>query len=219
MNTEVNQGIQAKAALAEKAGGATMKLFSVQSVVKSYRGCRNVHIAWFIERGESKPHRPYAELIKDYDPSSWECQQYTEGAIDDMFTEEEAVQLKEYLERANGDQATTTIHEVELPIEKLEMSPGAMPAGGGCDFLMLFKRAGYPLPFEVWGYFDLRHCESLDGSDVYHHQAPDSRVNSAEEIMAIAIRARRNTINADVVALCDWVLATARHGTDDVGVR
>jgi hypothetical protein len=55
--------------------------------------------------------------------------------------------------------------------------------------------------------------------------APAGRVKSADEITAIAIRVRRNTINADLIALCDWVLAAAvdaasrlrLHGGGDPG--
>jgi hypothetical protein len=32
---------------------------------------------------------------------------------------------------------------------------------------MLDKTPGYPLPFEVWGYYDLVGCELLNGSNVY----------------------------------------------------
>jgi hypothetical protein len=171
MNTEVNPSIPAKVALAEKAGRATMKLFRVKSVVKSYDGCRNVPFSWFIERGKSRPHRPYGELIENYDRSN-ERISYAEAAVDELFTLEQAEQLKDYLDREFGDGGANTniITEATLPMPNNTMGVGSIPVGGGDDFYMLDKTPGYPLPFKVQGYFNLVGCKLEDGSDVYRHR-------------------------------------------------
>ena len=71
-----------------------------------------------------------------------------------MFAPEEAEMLAEYLRGYYDDEPA--IHEEELPIEGGRMGPGSIPVGGPQGFYMLDKTPGYPLPFEVWGYFDLR---------------------------------------------------------------
>jgi hypothetical protein len=49
--------------------------------------------------------------------------------------------------------------------------------------------------------------------------APRPPSKSTDEITAIALRVRRNTTNADVVALCDWVLAAARYEANALGAH
>jgi hypothetical protein len=64
----------------------------------------------------------------------------------------------------------TTMTEVEFPVPANVMGIGAIPVGGGDDFLMVYERPNYPLPFKVMAYFNLVGCELIDGSDVYHHR-------------------------------------------------
>jgi hypothetical protein len=139
-----------------------MKLFCVNSVVKSFNGCRDVPFSWFIVFDIDRPRRPYAELIRNYDPSD-EHIGYAEDAVDELFTLEQAEQLKDYLdcEFSDGGENTNTIMEVTLPMSSV---------GGGDDFYMLDKTPGYPLPFKVQGYFNLVGCDLEDGSDTYRHR-------------------------------------------------
>jgi hypothetical protein len=46
-----------------------MKLYSVRTTVKEYSGCKNVIFTWF-RHAMPQGRRPYADLIKDYDPES-----------------------------------------------------------------------------------------------------------------------------------------------------
>ena len=144
-----------------------MRLYHVSTIAKEYHGCRDVAFDWFrCERGEP---RPYAELIENYDPG--DDMGYAEGAIDEMFTEAEAVALKAYLDREHGGAVVTTIKEGRLPLPANNMGVGAIPVGGGDDFYMLNRaRPQYDLPFKVWGYFNLVGRELVDGSGVYHHR-------------------------------------------------
>jgi hypothetical protein len=142
----------------------TMKLFQVTTQVKEYCGCKDVTFYWF--KSEAKAgERPYRKLIADYSPGKGYIG-YAEGAIDELFTEGEAKQLAAYLD-GNEPEDLTTITEVSLPIGNDRMGHGAIPVGGGQDFLMITERPDYPLPFAVWGYFDLRGCELIDGRGTY----------------------------------------------------
>ena len=83
-----------------------MKLFNVRTTAKQYGGCKGVAFCWFRTEGPSEP-RPYGELIENYEPGNV----YAEGAVDEMFTEDEALLLKEYLDRTYTGAGVTVIEE------------------------------------------------------------------------------------------------------------
>jgi hypothetical protein len=116
-----------------------MKLYHVITVANECGGCRDVAFDWF--RCERGAPRPYAEVIENYDPG--DDMGFAEGAIDEMFTEAEAVALKAYLDREHGGAGVTTVKEAQLPLSPNTMGVGAIPVGGG-DFYRLDKEAAYP---------------------------------------------------------------------------
>lgn len=61
------------------------------------------------------------------------------------------------------------IKKLELPVHSNEMGVGAVAVGGLQDFLMISENPVYSLPFKVWGYYDLRHYERVEGDE--SHQA------------------------------------------------
>jgi hypothetical protein len=141
-----------------------VELYRVTTIVKKFRGCKDVGFDWF--RCERRAPRPYAELIENYDPSGRRDVRDAEGCIDEMFELDEAQALKDYIDRNYGEAGITTIKKAELPIANNVMGVGATPVGGGQDFHLLDKAPNYTLPFKVWGYFDLRGCELVHGSGV-----------------------------------------------------
>jgi hypothetical protein len=132
------------------------KLYSVTTTAHEYHGRRNVVFHWFRTEPRNED-RPYAELIQNYDGDL-----YSKDLIDELFTEQEACDLKEYIDRVHGDAGVTTIEEWKLPIHNQQMGYGARSVGGGDDFYMLDKDPEYSLPFGVNGYFDLVDCELID---------------------------------------------------------
>jgi hypothetical protein len=145
----------------------TDKLYYVDTQVHEYSDCKDVPFTWFNWAPEHQ--RPYAKLIEGYDPKKWAIH-YAEAYVDELFTEDEAKQLKAYLDREHGDAGVTTIREVQLPAPNNRAGVGSMAVGGGDDFHMLFERQDYSLPFKAAAYFDLRNCQLIDGSDVYHER-------------------------------------------------
>jgi hypothetical protein len=127
----------------------TDKLYYVETQVHEFKGCKDVPLTFF--NWEPKHQRSYADLIEGYEPGNL----YAEGFIDELFTEDEAKQLKAYLDQENGHEGVTTIREVELPAPNNVVGVGDMAVGGGCDFLMIFERPNYPLPFKAAAYYDL----------------------------------------------------------------
>jgi hypothetical protein len=137
-----------------------LDLYHVSTIVKTYRGCKNVAFDWF--RCERRAPRPYADLIENYDPFD-DLVVYPEECIDELFELDEAQALKDYIDQNYGDAGITTIKKIQLPIANNMMGAGAIPVGGLTDHHMLDNAPGYSLPFKVWGYFDLRGCELADG--------------------------------------------------------
>ena len=162
------------------------RLYYVTTTAKKFSGCKNVTFNWFRAEAPAERRR-YASLIEGYEPGN----AYAEGLIDELFTEDEALQLKEYLDQVHGKEGPTLIEEMSLPIPNNMMGHGARAVGGGDDFYQLFKEPEYSLPFKVTGYFDLVGRELVDGSDVYHHRlwllSPDGtmRMQTNEEADAM----------------------------------
>jgi hypothetical protein len=172
-----------------------MKLYSVRTTAKQYLGCRDVVFQWF--RHEPQSRRPYADLIRDYEPGNW-AMPYAECFVEELFTRDEAQQLKGYLERHYRDEGETVIEEVSLPIENCWMGFRARAVGGGDSFYMLSEGPEYSLPFKVWGYFNLVGCTLVDNGDAYRHRLltvrwdPNGKVKVHKETNAeAAARERR----------------------------
>src|SRR5262245_43363257 len=128
-------------------GASTMKLYCVQTAVKEYSGCRNVVFKWFREDAPGE-RRNYAKLIENYNWADLFAA-YAEGFIDELLAKDEALQLKEYLDRVHGDEGPTTIKEMRLPIPNSMTGYRACAVGGGDSFYMLHKEPKYSLPFKV----------------------------------------------------------------------
>jgi hypothetical protein len=176
-----------------------MKLYRVRTTAKEYDGCRDVVFEWF-RHAMPEGRRPYADLIRDYEPGNPDiC--YAEGFVEELFTWDEAQQLKEYFDQHHGDVGETVIEEKSLPVENCSMGVGALPVGGGDDFYMLSEKPGYSLPFKVWGYFNLVGCTRIDNGDTYRHRLvivwrdPNGKVKVHKETNAeAAARERREAV-------------------------
>jgi len=130
-------------------------LFHVRSSVKKLHGHRDVCLDWFVV-DRARPIAPYAELIAGYDEPSDHDYTYPKGAVDELFSAAEARALIEYLDKHLGTESTQSMKQAGIPIDRNTCGLGAIPVGGPQGFLMLSERNEWPLPFKVWGYYDLR---------------------------------------------------------------
>ena len=135
------------------------ELFQVHSVVREYCGHKDVTFHWFITDRDGKPSVPYSEAITNYQAGNL----YAEGAIEEMFTREEADLLVGYLSKYPS---TQHVESVALPIPDNWAGYGATAVGGPTDFYMLANTEGYDLPFSVWGFFDLSRSEAVAGEAI-----------------------------------------------------
>jgi hypothetical protein len=117
-----------------------------------------VRFEWFI-LAKKKVRRPhYHDLISDYDPAREEIK-YVELAVEELFTEAQARQLKCFLDKYAG---TTTIREAALPLPPDAIGYHSLPVGGHDDLFSLNHEPRYPLSFKVWGYYNLRRRDKMD---------------------------------------------------------
>jgi hypothetical protein len=168
-----------------------MKLYDVSTTVREFRGCKNVVFNW-VRHAMPQGRRPYAALIKDYEPGPHAV--YTELLIEELFTSDEARQLKDYLDRHHGREGKTVIKEQPLPVENNMMGYGALGVGGGDDFYLLCEEPAYSLAFKVWGYYNLVGCTLIDNGDTYRH-----RLMIVEEYSDGTIKCRMET-NSEAAA-------------------
>jgi hypothetical protein len=140
----------------------SIELFHVSSVAPSLKGHRNVAIGWFVDKRQQPLDLPYTSLIENYGGAA---SRYQEGALEELFTKAEAEALANYL-REHYDDNSVLIERAALPLPSNIIGLGACPAGGGPDFLLISENDDYRLPFEVWGYFDTRHAEPEELSEL-----------------------------------------------------
>jgi hypothetical protein len=142
--------------------------YHVRSVADLH-GYKDVEITWIADPSQRKLFGPDGSLGIPYEEavSCYDGDQYSEFAVDELFTEDEAKQLIEWVRSRRGD-ATATLIPVELPVQPNEMPFYAIPSGGGPDFLMISDSDDYDLPFKAKGFHDVRGYK-FDAS------APDAR--------------------------------------------
>src|SRR5262249_34287861 len=114
----VAQSFKLGSRVAQHGEHGKMKLYSVITTVKEYSGCKNVIFRF--RHAMPQGQRPYADLIKDYEPRNRNAF-YVEAYIEELFTWDEARQLKAYLDQHHRDQGDTVIKEVTLPVENTVM--------------------------------------------------------------------------------------------------
>jgi hypothetical protein len=130
-----------------------MQLYRVRSTVDEIEGCKNVLLTWLAAR-EGQPPVPYAEAIEGLAPGT-DPDTYQRMAVDELFTRKEAEALVLYLAGWYTGHSTV-ITEEPLPLGPDVMAMSAVPLGGGVDHMMPVIKRDYPLPFMVYGYYDLR---------------------------------------------------------------
>ena len=164
-----------------------LELFNVTTTIKTYHGCKDVFMHWFmIDR--KTPVGRYAALIRDYYRVDERARLYAEGAVDELFTAEEADALLAYLQQHHPDGSTHVVTAASLPLGNGGGAGAAMIAGydaiavgGPQDFYMLHKEADWNLPFNVYGYYDLEAHEAAPGCEQERRRALRSGMIFARE--------------------------------------
>jgi hypothetical protein len=126
------------------------KLFEVTST-GIVNGFHNVPIDWFAVRSSDDLDLPWAAMIEDCEPAESRYGS-VKAALAEMFTEEEAKILVDYLARTDPDGAPI-MEPVEMPVFGWIMSTEEWICAGNNGFSFpLADRDDYGLPFQVKGY-------------------------------------------------------------------
>ena len=159
------------------------KRFSVGSMA-TVNGFHDVPIDWFAVRSDDElnPDLPWAAMIEGYEPG-FGATKYGYGrvkmAVVEMFSEEEAKMLVDYLERTGGPEGAPIMKPVIWPVPAgLTCLEEWIGAGNGGFSFPLSDRDDYDLPFRVDGYCRLIGLlireEKSGGFVVYKDEVPIS---------------------------------------------
>jgi hypothetical protein len=139
-----------------------IKLFRVVSTVNNFphrgRTYDGVEIHWFVVYREN-PIASYEKLINGYLKDRDNPLYISEKNLQELFTEEEADALKEYLSKKHGEECD--IREADLSTEIDPWGYGDKTPAYREGFYRLNQEDGYDLPFVVWGYYDISHAKDV----------------------------------------------------------
>jgi len=143
------------------------ELYQCYSIVNNfrYKGIYydNLKINWFVTE-RKKPQVPFDQAIIKYSQLSTAARAHSEKYILERFTQMEVELLKGYLNSIQKISAVS--EEIELPVSENERGYHAIPASPGTDFIILYKKQSYNLPFKVEGIFNIKTAdEKIIGDD------------------------------------------------------
>jgi hypothetical protein len=134
-----------------------VRLFRAYSVMARYRGHKDVSFQWrMLNRVQSVA--PYAELIVNYEILDRLEQLHLENFLDEAFTAEEIVELRNCLSKIQ--QASLQVEELSLPLRDTGVAdPQTFLALSRQEIHLLGEDEDYDLPFQVYGRYDLSQHE------------------------------------------------------------
>ena len=143
------------------------ELYQVYSMVNNfiYKGNRydNLKINWFVT-DRQELHVPFERAIENYYELPLSARISPQNFITQSFTWKEAESLKQYL--AAVQKIKVIIQGCPLPVKGHVNGFRDIPPPPGTDFLSLYKKAGYNLPFKVEGIFNTKMAdERIVGDD------------------------------------------------------
>lgn len=151
------------------------KLYYVYSLVNNFRYrdtfYDNLKINWFVV-GRETPQVSFEKVITNYSGLSVTARVNPENHIKEKFTLEEAVLLKKFL--VSMQMINAVIEEKLLPISKDERGYHDLPPALGTDFIALYKKQRYNLPFNVEGIFNVKMADE--------HIMPDEKITVISKI-------------------------------------
>ncbi len=139
-----------------------IKLFRVNSLANNFSYHKNVYdsveFSWFVVHRKT-PFVSYAQLIKNYGRELNRSHHIFENNIKELFTEQEANGLKEYLLRKHKQECV--VKSADLLLEAYTLGYGDIVPEYGEGFYKLNEDDGYDLPFVVWGFYDINLAEDV----------------------------------------------------------
>jgi hypothetical protein len=147
--------------------GQRIKLYSAYSVLNAFRERRHVTFNWYCHRRQA-PAAPHDTLIARYaELKSRGEHRALEKHADSLFTEAEIQALRAYLLERHDTELFA--EPVPLPLAAGKGAPSVPWAersdAEGTGRYMLSREDGYPLPMEVWAFYDLNGCAPTETAE------------------------------------------------------
>lgn len=156
-----------------------MRLFQVMSVANNVqykkKSYDNVTIEWFVV-DRKEPPVPFRDSIYNYHNLPEDQKKNTESYIKELFTEDEAHKIKEYLEKRNN---AVKIDPAELPISDIKKGHQSFEVTEGTGFYVLHKKETYPFSFKVEGFFNVNLADESYKAD--DRATVISKINPVQE--------------------------------------
>lgn len=157
------------------------KLFRVRSKINHFpheeRIYDSVELCWFVVYREC-PAFSYERLVEEYGEKSDGSSFISENNLNELFTEEEAKILKEYILRVHKQGCV--VKEANLPLEYYSFGYEDIVLGYEEGLYKLNEEDGYDLPFIVWGYYDAGCAQ--DVSRLKHRAAATDKDESKSAV-------------------------------------
>ena len=105
----------------------------------------------------------WSELVQDYDQQAKIRQLDLRRAVMELLTSEEMKQLKKWF--LTYSQFEVKPYTVKFPLSKSWKSFGRKATNDGISNFIIYPenyRDDYDLPFEVWGYYNLKDCKKIN---------------------------------------------------------
>jgi hypothetical protein len=139
---------------------------SFQSEGKGYL-VKDLSVRWFYgteveKRFSDEVYRRAYANVHEHEAESSLPQSYS--AVDELFTLNQARNLANYLASSfDNRKAHHNIEHGDFPFEPDQAGISDVPVGGMRDLWILPEVDGYPLGFNVWGFYDLSRHEKTKG--------------------------------------------------------
>jgi hypothetical protein len=138
------------------------KLFRVRSVFNNFPHSGKVYdeveVLWFVvHREDLSPS--HEQVMEDYRRNFNNPTHTFESNLSELFTEEEAKALREYLLRAHKEGCE--MREVDLSHENIPSGCGDKTLGNEEGYYRLDNEYGYDLPVVVWGYYNVSYAKDV----------------------------------------------------------
>jgi hypothetical protein len=142
------------------------KLYHIYSVVNNFKYREivydNLKIRWFVKDREI-PQIPFERAVTGYVELTGTDKIHAENYVKECFTIDEVDQFKKHL--VTVERIRARVETCYLPFSGTLKGHRDVSPVPGMDFISLYKRFSYDLPFKVEGVFNVRLAEERIVSD------------------------------------------------------
>lgn len=133
-----------------------MELYTVSTLLNTYRGRKDVRIHWKVTL-RANPVGPYPDLISNYDQLNTPCKIAAEEYVDGLFTKSEAETLSWYITNSLCRQSEIIL----LDASPVEFEPDIYRISWEEEAEKIFLEGNAVEGLEITGYYLLEQCNPV----------------------------------------------------------